>query len=277
MDILQFIVERYNYWIFIILMMTGLYTVIARDNLIKKIIGLNIFQTSVFIFYISIGKVAGGTAPIYVAGDMERRTDHGGGHDGGHGGGHNTELSGAHDGAAAHAGEQLHSAPHGDSANTLSTSASTTTQAAPDAAPIHAPIHVPGDGEGHHDGANETFKQSSAEPYALSSGETSDPSPDLDHIVDQAGDHGIGHATEGAVHLSDIVYSNPLPHVLILTAIVVGVATTAVGLALIVRIREAYGVIEEADLEAADNIAEFGHADPRPTRGGDRLTAGGAA
>ena len=54
----------YNYWIVIVLMMTGLYTVIARGNLIKKIIGLNVFQVSVIMFYVSMGKVTGGTAPI---------------------------------------------------------------------------------------------------------------------------------------------------------------------------------------------------------------------
>ena len=50
------------------------------------------------------------------------------------------------------------------------------------------------------------------------------------------------------------VYSNPLPHVLILTAIVVGIATTAVGLALVVRIREAYGTIEEDEIHDQDEI-----------------------
>ena len=108
----------WNYIIVIILMMTGLFIVIARTNLIKKMIGLSIFQTSVFIFYISLGKIAGGTAPI------------------------------------------------------------------------------------------------------------------LD------GDSGT-------------LYSNPLPHVLILTAIVVGVATTALGLALILRINEAFGSIEEDEIIAA--------------------------
>ena len=58
----------YNYWIVFLLMMMGLYIVIVSTNLIKKIIGLNIFQTSVFILYISIGKVSGGTAPILVDG-----------------------------------------------------------------------------------------------------------------------------------------------------------------------------------------------------------------
>ncbi|MCA8868293.1 MAG: cation:proton antiporter subunit C [Rhodobacteraceae bacterium] len=111
-----FIVGHLNYWLFIVLMMTGLYIVVAKGNLVKKIVGLNIFQTSVFMLYISMGKVTGGTAPIF---------------------------------------------------------------------PIDLNI---------------------------------DP---------------------------DVVYSNPLPHVLILTAIVVGIATTSLGLALIVRIREEYDSIEE--------------------------------
>ncbi len=54
----------YNYWMVIVLMMTGLYVVVARSNLIKKLIGLNVFQVSVIMFYVSMGKVRGGTAPI---------------------------------------------------------------------------------------------------------------------------------------------------------------------------------------------------------------------
>ncbi|MDN4501597.1 cation:proton antiporter subunit C [Alteromonadaceae bacterium BrNp21-10] len=111
--------DLYNYWMVIVLMMIGLYIVISRNNLIKKLIGLNIFQTSVFIFYISVGKVDGGTAPIF------------------------------------------------------------------------------------------------------SSTET--------------------------------LYSNPLPHVLILTAIVVGIATMALALALVVRIKRAYGTVEDAELQELDN------------------------
>ena len=61
----EFILGHLNYWLFIILMMTGLYIVISKGNLVKKIVGLNIFQTSVFMFYISMGKVSGGTAPIF--------------------------------------------------------------------------------------------------------------------------------------------------------------------------------------------------------------------
>ncbi len=117
------ILGLYNYWIVVVLMMIGFYIVIAHENLIKKLIGLGIFQTSVFFFYISIGKVAGGTAPIL------------------------------------------------------------------------------------------------DEKYQL--------------------------------------YSNPLPHVLILTAIVVGIATTALGLALVVRIQEAYGSIEESDIQAQDVLDQL--------------------
>lgn len=111
----------FNYWIVILLMMAGFYIVIAQGNLIKKVVGLNIFQVSVFTFYISMAKVRGGTAPIL--------------------------------------------------------------------------------------------------------------------------DEGIE------------VYSNPLPHVLILTAIVVGVATTALALALVVRIRDVYGTIEEDEIEEQENKA----------------------
>ena len=59
---------HYNYWIAILLMMVGLYIVVARGNLVKKLVGLNIFQASVFLFYISMGKVLGGTAPIAAEG-----------------------------------------------------------------------------------------------------------------------------------------------------------------------------------------------------------------
>lgn len=133
----HYIVGHMNYWLFIALMMTGLYIVVARGNLVKKIIGLNIFQSAVFMLYISIGRVDGGTAPIFPT-DMKI-----------------------------------------------------------------------------------------------------DPS---------------------------VVYSNPLPHVLILTAIVVGVATTALALALVVRIREEYDTIEEDGIQQAEleqetrEIREFGEA-----------------
>lgn len=151
---LELILGLYNYWIVIFLMMTGFYIVIARENLLKTIIGLNIFQSSVFLLYITMGKVKGGTAPILPPGS---ETDH------------------AH-GASEHAGGQ-----------------------------------------------------------AL-------------HAVQQLG-HEIEHAAGPG---QEIIYSNPLPSVLMLTAIVVGIATTALALALIVRIREDYGTIEEDEILRLD-------------------------
>jgi multicomponent Na+:H+ antiporter subunit C len=110
--------SHFTYWLTIFLTICGLYIVIASGNLIKKLVGLSIFQTSVYLLYIAPGKLIGGTAPIIAEG----------------------------------------------------------------------------------------FR----------------------------------------------VYSNPLPHVLILTAIVVGVATLALGLALVVRVREAYGTIEEEEILQQD-------------------------
>lgn len=112
----------YTYFVTFILLVSGLFIVVARGNLIKKLVGLGIFQTSVYLLYIGPAKLVGGTAPILSA--------------------------------------------------------------------------------------------------------------------------------------QWTVYSNPLPHVLILTAIVVGVATLALGLALVVRIREAYDSIEEEDILAADELAD---------------------
>lgn len=164
---LDFVLERGNYWAIIGLMMLGLYTLFAATNLIKKLVGLSIFQTSIILFYISLSRIDGGTAPILYGKDAK-----------GHGGGHD-EAAGAY-GAASDAAHGASDAAHG------------------------------------------------------------------------AADAAHGAASHGLEH----VYSNPLPHVLMLTAIVVGVATLAVGLAIVVRIREAYGTIEsdeirETDLEVA--------------------------
>lgn len=63
-ELFALFLSRYNYWMAIVLMLIGLYALIAKQNLIKKIIGLNIFQTAIFLFYISFADVAGGTAPI---------------------------------------------------------------------------------------------------------------------------------------------------------------------------------------------------------------------
>ena len=175
---LEIIVGKGGYWIIIALMMVGLYIVFAATNLIKRMVGLSIFQTSVFLFYITLSKVAGGTAPILYGRDYPK------------------VYKDSDEGAA----------PVVDPANGDPVLPVTPPQTAPDgAAPADA---VPTAG------------------------------------ADSYGSGGY----EGVVE----VYSNPLPHVLILTAIVVGVATLSVGLAIIVRIREAYGTIEADEIREMD-------------------------
>ncbi len=154
---LDLFVSHYNYWVVIFLMMVGFYILISRGNLIKKIVGLNVFQTAVFMLYISMGKITGGTPPILVK-----------------------DPYGADEGY-----------------NGV---------------------------EGTADGGNE----------------------------------GLGGAEALHEGVAEVVYSNPLPHVLILTAIVVGIATTSVGLALAVRIKEAYGTMEEDEINRIEAETEAG-------------------
>ncbi len=181
---LETILERFNYIPIIILMMTGLYVVIATGNLIKRLVGLSLFQTSVFLLYITIGKVFGGQPPIL-------ESAHHGEDDGyGSAGGYGAEAAAGYAGAG--------DAEHAE--------------------------------EAAHDG------------------------------YEAAASHGEGYG-DAAHHTAEVLYSNPLPHVLILTAIVVGVATLAVGLALVVRIREAYGTIEDDALNAADYSRETGSSE----------------
>jgi multicomponent Na+:H+ antiporter subunit C len=170
----------YNYWIVIFLMMTGFYMVIARGNLIKTIIGLNIFQTSVVLLYVTMGKVAGGKgAPILPESELHHHGD-------GHG--------------------------HGDHAsNVLQNS-------------FQPEIQLVG------------FEESVTETATASHA----------HVDAQE------HAHEAVSHAAETLYTNPLPSVLMLTAIVVGVATTALALALTVRIREDYGTIEEDEILELD-------------------------
>lgn len=182
------VVGLFNYWAVIALMMTGLYILIARYNLIKKLIGLGVFQTSIFYLYITLGKVDGGTAPILVGG-------HGGHGDDGHGGDSHAGVTHGSDGPAP-LDEAATAAAEQTATDVAIGTASTDTASATDAASAS--------------------------------------------LVDAAG------AT------AEVIYSNPVPHVLILTAIVVGVATTAVGLALAVRIHETFGTIEEDEIKAIE-------------------------
>jgi multicomponent Na+:H+ antiporter subunit C len=67
-DLATKFVTTYNYWVYIILMMVGLYAIIVKKNLVKKIIGINIVQTAIILFYISIGAKRGATIPIIAYG-----------------------------------------------------------------------------------------------------------------------------------------------------------------------------------------------------------------
>lgn len=242
---LEFALERYNYWIVIILMMTGLYIVFARGNLVKKIVGLNVFQTSVFIFYITIGKSAGGTAPIFV-GDSYKSKDYKDGAKEGYDG----SSPGDAQGLDAEAGD-LHGKIDNIAANDL--------KAATDAL---GPAEGTADAPSLHQTPEEFADKVSNDALA-----TIEKSKEGFEVAGEAAkDAGYG-AAEAVSGVADVVYTNPLPHVLILTAIVVGVATTAVGLALAVRIREAYGTIEEDELDALDHVAEFGE-EPATAQGG---------
>jgi len=58
------IVAKYNYWIYVVLMMIGFYAMIGKRNLVKKLIGMNIFQTSIILFFVSTGVKRGGSIPI---------------------------------------------------------------------------------------------------------------------------------------------------------------------------------------------------------------------
>lgn len=65
------VLDLFNYWVFVLLLMIGFYAVIAKDNLVKKLLGLSIFQAAVFLLFISAGKVNGGTAPIILNGNWD--------------------------------------------------------------------------------------------------------------------------------------------------------------------------------------------------------------
>ena len=236
---LEFILARYNYWIVICLMMTGLYIVFSRGNLVKTLIGLNLFQTSVFIFYITVGKVIGGTAPILI----EDKTKDG--HEDGH--------------------SDTHAGGHGEAHHSTSEAPVGFYRSGDQADPHLPPVQESHDNSVHGELAdapiNDLTSQGQAgagaqETASLHLQPPAVPSNQL--LPNDPGEvtsQGVS-AADASAGYGEVLYSNPLPHVLILTAIVVGVATTAVGLALAVRIREAYGTVEEDQLEAMDNASD---------------------
>ena len=144
---MDFIIAHFNYWVYVVLMMIGLNAMISKNNLVKKLVGMSIFQTAIMLFYVSIGVKKGATIPI---------------------------LEHGHDDHGAHGAE---------------------------------------------------------------------------HAADAA-----GHAVEAAGHaveqIDPAMYTNPLPHVLMLTAIVVGVATLGVAMAVVQKVHQRYGTIEEDEILA---------------------------
>ncbi len=202
--------EQYTYWLVIVLMMTGLYVVLARSNMIKTLIGLNMFQVAVIMFYVSMGKVSDGTAPIEIP-----------------------QLTAATEQAAA----LLHEARQSSALTAAQLAQVEEVIALTYAVSTQLPEGNVSDAlEGVADRATTLLAEAAA----------SDPSSaHQNHIAALAAlDH-----TFGSVN----VYSNPLPHVLMLTAIVVGIATISLALALVVRINEAYDTIEEDELLALES------------------------
>ena len=179
----------FNFWLIIALMMTGLYLILSRSNMIKTIIGLNFFQASVIMLYVALGRVDGGTAPILMGDDVPHDETHETDHGGDHGADHGKLI---------------------DADKSTSLASTTPAMAAkPKSEIAHSPSTA------------------------------TRPQPELRNLPTQSRAAGI-------------VYSNPLPHVLMLTAIVVGVATTALALSLVVRINEEYGTIEEDEVAAQE-------------------------
>src|SRR4030043_1575995 len=73
----EYIVSKYNYWVYIFLMMLGLWGMIGKRNLVEKLIGMNIFQVAIILFYLSIGSKVGGDIPILTAEDLHGMADPG--------------------------------------------------------------------------------------------------------------------------------------------------------------------------------------------------------
>ena len=71
---LEILVSRINYWVYIVLMMIGLYGIIVKKNIMKKIVGLSILQTAVILFFVSIGAKRNATIPIIAAADASGHT-----------------------------------------------------------------------------------------------------------------------------------------------------------------------------------------------------------
>lgn len=222
----------YNYWLIIVLMMTGLYVVLARSNMIKTIIGLNMFQVAVILFYVSMGKVSGGTAPIEIK-QMTEATKRSA-----------TLLEDTRDAGVvtdaqvaeieaiiALVREGMERLPDGMATERMETgvfAAQAVDAHGPETDGSESPVESNPIGLSIVEGVLANAKQTSGT-------ELMDKRLRAIEILDRT-------------MVTAVIYSNPLPHVLMLTAIVVGVATISLALALVVRINEAYDSIEEDEV-----------------------------
>ena len=75
-DLVSKFVTSYNYWVYIVLMMIGLYAMMGKRNLVKKLIGMNIFQWSIILFFVSTGAKKGGSIPIIMGGHGHHVVSH---------------------------------------------------------------------------------------------------------------------------------------------------------------------------------------------------------
>lgn len=266
MPMMPDLASHYNYYIVVILMMIGLYVVFASGNLVKRLVGLGLFQAAVFLFYITIGKVAGGQPPIlpekdhssdhYEASYVPGADAHTGSHSGSHSG---------HDEDKSLPDGPLPDGPVPDGP-VLDNDAQATPNA--DAFADTDPITSASDQAAAGEDITIVETPVPQSPQSLQAPAQTDSHGDHPSSQGTHDDHtnGAAHADNahtGKAHhgkTEAAIYSNPLPHVLILTAIVVGVATLSVGLALVVRIRETYGSIEEADINLADHAVDVEEA-----------------
>jgi multicomponent Na+:H+ antiporter subunit C len=182
----DYILPHFNFWIYVILMMIGMYAMITKNNLIKKVIGMSIFQTAIILFYVSLGAKEGAKIPILVGDAIPHGAEHGEAHAGGH-------------------------AEEGETTNG------------------HEWTRIKEGGEDGVEVEEEILAGAGAYEAAKEEG-------------------GEGHHEAGGIDPD--LYANPLPHVLMLTAIVVGVATLGVALAIVQMIYREYGTLEEDEILA---------------------------
>jgi len=185
--------ENFNYIVYVVLMMIGLYAMISKNNLIKKLVGMTIFQSAIILFYVSIGAKEGAAIPIL---------DH-----------HQMHVAAAHDD---------HADTHKDKADT-------------------------------HEGEHADTKIHKADKHAAGAHSNHTSAEHASTHTDKleaphAGEHGDHDGHHGSSEINPAKFSNPIPHVLMLTAIVVGVSTLGVALSIVQRVHQGYGSIEEDDI-----------------------------